>query len=301
VTKSFRQSIWSYLASDNGYKLVGRRLRKFLGYFGRLGNAIDYYRNEKLAEAKADIQPEKYRIDDVILQGILSNMIVRNGPFAGMKYPEITALSGHYIRGPIAAKMVGCYERELHPVLNEILRRDYSEIVNVGSAEGYYTIGLALKFPNARNVAFDIDPLAQTLCTEIAKLNGVESSVEVKSFCSSETLKTFSFKRGLVLSDCEGFEQDLFTESSIANLKNCDVLIELHDFADPNIYSVMHERFKHTHRERLIGSWSDSEKIRRFEFAGLTGLNPTTIRRIVDEHRPHQEWMFLEPLSEATA
>ncbi len=298
---SFRKSIWNYLASDRGYDLIGKRLRSFFATFGRLGNSIEYYRNEALGKKKAQAEPAKYRIDEESMQGILTDMTVRYGPFKGMKYPDISALTGHYIRGPIVAKMVGCYERELHTVLEEILRKDYTEILNIGSAEGYYTIGLARLFPNARNIAFDIDPLAQSLCAGIAKLNKVEDRVEVKAFCSSETLSTFPFKRGLVLSDCEGFELQLFTPSSIANLKNCDVLIELHDFVDPNIYSILHDLFAKTHRERLIGSWSDAEKIRRFDYPEFKRLNPATIRRIVDEHRPHQEWMFLESLSATPA
>lgn len=264
------------------------------GYFGRLANAIQFYRREVDEKKRADQDPQ-YKVDEKAIARITKEMIVLNGPFKGMKYPQLNELAGHYIRGPILAKMIGCYEREVHGFVDNLLKRDYSEILNVGSAEGYYSIGLARIFPNARHIAFDIDENAQKMCKQIAELNGVASRVKVAARCTGETLINFPFtRRGLILVDCEGFEKDLFTREVVAKITKCDLLIELHDFADPNIYPALHGLFKDTHTEHLVSSWSDAEKIRKFDYPGFQDLNPQTIRQIVDEHRPHQEWMFLE-------
>lgn len=289
---SLKDSLRKYLVSDSGYKLIGSRISRSFGY---ISNYINYYRSEQDQKKKIRLLPEKHKIDDDAISRITLDMVVLHGPFKGLKYPKLSTLDGIYIRGPILAKMLGCYEKEIHPVIEHLCSRIYSEIVNIGSAEGYYTIGLALRFPHAKNIAFDIDPKARELCFEIAKLNGVEKNVIIDSYCSHETLANFSFTgKGLIISDCEGYEQELFNEAVVKNIRNCDVLIELHDFADPNIYPTLHALFKNTHTEKLISSISDAQKIREYNYPELKGLNPETIEKIVSEHRPHQEWLFLE-------
>ena len=292
---SIKKSFWNYVASDSGYAFIGKRLQKFTGYFGYLSNSIQYYRNEVQEKKRAAERPDLYKIDDEGLASITSKMTVMSGPFKGMRYPQLDQLTGHYIRGPILAKMAGCYEQELHPFVDRILKKDYSEILNIGSAEGYYSIGFARLFPKARHIAYDIDQSARDMCKQIAQLNGVEDRVEVDGYCTSDTLLNFPFsKRGLILSDCEGYEKTLFTSDVVNKVRNCDLLIELHDFVDPNIYPALHNLFKETHTENLVSSWNDAQKIRSFRYPQLPNLNPQTIKQIVDEHRPHQEWMFLE-------
>src|ERR1700751_5228426 len=67
---------------------------------------------------------------------------ILEGPFEGMKYPYDVVLSS------CVPKLVGCYEEELHSVIEQIIRGRYSIVVNVGCAEGYYAVGLALKMPD---------------------------------------------------------------------------------------------------------------------------------------------------------
>ena len=81
--------------------------------------------------------------------------------------------------------------------------------------------------------AFDTDPVAQDLCRKMAELNGVADRVSVAGFCSSDLLRRFRFvRRGLVISDCEGYEKTLFRPDVVRNLVQCVVLIEIHDFIE---------------------------------------------------------------------
>src|SRR5277367_5483480 len=64
--------------------------------------------------------------------------VVRNGPFSGMIYPREAALNRHSI-----PKLLGTYEMELHPVLDLVAKRHYDCVIDIGSAEGYYAVGLA--------------------------------------------------------------------------------------------------------------------------------------------------------------
>lgn len=87
--------------------------------------------------------------------GILNSLIFKYynekiglGPFAGMKY--INKAHG----SSLTPKIIGTYERELHPFIYEIADKQYDCIVDVGSAEGYYAVGLAYLYHKKRTVAF---------------------------------------------------------------------------------------------------------------------------------------------------
>ncbi len=68
----------------------------------------------------------------------------------------------------------------------------------------------------------------------MAKLNNVGDKIQVRSTCTADELANFNFtKRGLIICDCEGYEYELFNENNIDNLKNCDLIIEVHDFFNP--------------------------------------------------------------------
>ncbi|WP_299504968.1 hypothetical protein [Cypionkella sp.] len=62
---------------------------------------------------------------------------VLSGPFRGMDYPVRAS------EGSRAARLMGSYESSLAPVIEEIVTKAYPVIIDVGSAEGYYAVGLA--------------------------------------------------------------------------------------------------------------------------------------------------------------
>src|SRR5229473_2239235 len=68
---------------------------------------------------------------------------VLNGPFQGMMLASGSA-EGCYV-----PKLLGCYEAELHPYVAEAAQRGYEAIINVGTAEGYYAIGMARLLPSS--------------------------------------------------------------------------------------------------------------------------------------------------------
>src|SRR3954471_21407829 len=66
----------------------------------------------------------------------IPKLTVLNGPFAGLVYPSVDASLAS-----LFAKLLGSYEREIHPVVEKICTAEYTDIVNVGCAEGYYAVG----------------------------------------------------------------------------------------------------------------------------------------------------------------
>src|ERR1700722_7380135 len=65
---------------------------------------------------------------------------VMAGPFAGMGYIESSVGSAHI------PKLLGIYEGEIAPCIEQICRSRPELVVDLGAAEGYYAVGAARSF-----------------------------------------------------------------------------------------------------------------------------------------------------------
>ncbi|HMJ46906.1 MAG TPA: class I SAM-dependent methyltransferase, partial [Ferruginibacter sp.] len=156
----------------------------------------------------------------------------------------------------------GNYESELFPFFKEIEGKYYTEIIDIGCAEGYYAAGLALKFSASKIHAFDNDERAIQLCKELCAFNNVGSRVAVSGECSPDLMKQINEdKHNLVICDCEGCERYLFNSSNIGALEKSDLLIELHPMYIPDVKEYLSELFKNTHAINIISSHDDNRKI----------------------------------------
>src|SRR5215208_3855790 len=75
------------------------------------------------------------------LLGVDTDLKVLSGIFAGMRYVRDA------VGGQLYPKLLGTYELELVPVIQALNRKRVARIVDVGAAEGYYAVGLALCNP----------------------------------------------------------------------------------------------------------------------------------------------------------
>ncbi|MEO5562065.1 MAG: glycosyltransferase family A protein [Chitinophagaceae bacterium] len=226
----------------------------------------------------------------------LDNRTVLNGPFKGLKYPpfdDYEALTA----SAVIPKLVGCYENELKDIIQQVINDSYTEILNIGCAEGYYANGLALKCERPQIYAYDTDSRLREICADMSRLNNVADRVHVSSNCTSDILKDFPFTgKGLIICDCEGYEYLLFQENNISNLRNCDLLIEAHDFINLDISPKLEALFRDTHQFSYIKSVDDVEKVRTYSFPPFEDLTDNEEKRyIYAEHRPCvMEWIWLK-------
>ena len=172
-------------------------------------------------------------------------LTVRSGPFAGLRFVD-AAVGAPHLADCLPAKLIGCYEQELHASLERLLGSGVSTIVNVGSAEGYYAVGLALRAPNSPVYAFETDPGRRDMCGEIARANGVEARVITAPECDPAWLLELGDDSLLVV-DCEGCEADLLGPEQAASLSGSALIVELHDFIDPALSRRLIQRFSATH------------------------------------------------------
>lgn len=222
----------------------------------------------------------------------INGEVVRWGPFARLKLPpEAILASGN------CAALVGTYEMELHPWIERIVPNMYERLIDIGSAEGYYAIGMALR-TGSRVDAYDPAALARRLCLSVARMNGVSHLVRVHSFCSRRTLRKLAGLRCFILSDCEGYEASLFSEDVIGALIRSDLVIELHDGAAPagTTRELLRARFKATHRVQVVQF--RPRNLSDFPNPALAErLASDAMRAIREEGRiPEQEWLVATAL-----
>lgn len=236
---------------------------------------------------------EQKRVEDTSGNTILNlfeSKVVLNGPFKGLKYPTLRSKSSS-----LYSKLLGSYEAELHTVFQNAIDKKYDQIIDIGCAEGYYAVGLALKIHDAKIYAFDIDSEALDLTKKMAKENNVSERVFVDKECSAETLANFKFSNNsLIISDCEGYERFLFNETNINNLLHTDLIIETHDFVNINISTNLEKLFSKTHDIKVISSLSDYQKAKYYKYPEVDNLSLETKYQIFEEGRGGtDEWLII--------
>src|SRR4051812_24657662 len=114
--------------------------------------------------------------------------IVQDGPFRGLRYPPDRF---EEIDAPVA-KLLGIYEQELYPIFESATGSFY----DIGSADGYYAVGMAIRGHHV--VAWDTSRDARDLSTTVARHNGIE--IDQRVSYDGEPIGA----DGLVLCDIEG-------------------------------------------------------------------------------------------------
>jgi hypothetical protein len=189
----------------------------------------------------------KYRAE-LLKDHVLSKCgtVVQHGPFAGMRLlPAVT--EGCYL-----PKLLGSYEAELHAAIGDLVQTRYECVVNIGCAEGYYTVGFARLLPAAEVFAYDLNPTAQRFCRRLAEINHVSDRVHIGGLFSPADFARFEGRRTLVICDIEGAELELLDPLAAPSLAGFDLLVEMHDLGGRAVSAHLLPRFQQTHAVELI-------------------------------------------------
>jgi hypothetical protein len=191
------------------------------------------------------------------LTRLKTECVVQNGPFAGMKYGD-RSYGSQYI-----PKLLGTYERELWPIIDEILQKQPRRIINIGAGEGYYAVGLALRLMLPVSVyAFELDheargALRQTAVLNNVSVNNVSVNKQIQAFgrCTPSVLQIFLEgypSCPTIICDCEGDEGLILDLDKVPALRDASILVETHEFVVAGITVTLIERFRNTHDIRMI-------------------------------------------------
>lgn len=268
--------------------IMKKRIKRFLLsqwpglYFAISSYLFFYHCKNRFEEFQSEFCEEVYSEKEIQ---------VLSGPFAGLIYYN------RIVWGPITPKWIGCYEKELHKVIEKIIKIEYPMIIDVGAAEGYYAVGLASRSPKSSVISYDVDPIARIRQKQLAKLNSVRN-LDIRKQCTHKELSCLIIEKSVLISDIEGFELELLNPEKCPELIKCDLLIEVHDYKNLNVSKV---------KEKLLDNFSSTHTIKEFhienrdvvslkrEIPELAEVEDKRIAEATNEHRGGmQSWLWME-------
>lgn len=210
---------------------------------------------------------------------------VRHGPFAGMRFPRRAVGRANFL----PTKLLGCYERELEPALEQAIADEYSLFVEVGSGDGYYCVGFKTRSPRTCVMGFETDATHRRLSQRVAELNQV--SIELAGAASPETLNRLPPGRLFLMTDVEGYEVELLDIARVPRLQETTMLVEIHE-AEREITNAFQERFGETHDLTLIEGSPRSQD----DYAELRAWPVESAHWALSEGRSElPRWMLMKP------
>jgi len=214
------------------------------------------------------------------------------GPFQGMLYGDAEAFCS-----ALPPKLLGSYERELACEITRAIDSGFDLIVDVGAADGYYAVGFALKMPGAEIIAYEQEARARKELAKLANANGVRDRITIRDRCESSDLFMLPVSGGLLIVDCEGFEEELLSQDVIEHLRNWEFIIETHDGYSNEITKRLASRFEATHKVVTIEVIHDLDKADHFDSDILSNLPRNVKDKLLTENRQHAclRWIVCHP------
>ena len=173
-------------------------------------------------------------------------------------------------------------------------------IVDIGAAEGYYAIGLAMRIPAARVIAFELEQTGQAALRRMAELNGVADRLIVRGRCGPADLADALEDHRAAVSSAtsKGHEEVLLDPGQVAGLRDAVVLVETHEFVRRGITDELCSRFASSHAIERI--WQEPRSRAEFPWRtlGTMALPVSYLDWAVSEWRPERmSWLWMTPRS----
>ena len=226
---------------------------------------------------------------DEAARKIFADRIVCNGPFKGLRlHTEATESGSTY------AMLLGSFESEIQPYIIAAVKKQYAVIVNIGCADAYYAVGLALNLPASIVYAFDADKKALAKARRNAMANNVQNRIKFSGLFSAKSFSTIDLqKKSLFIVDCEGAERNIFTKDTAPALRHADLIIEMHINIYPDLEDHFTRVFSATHDIKVIDSVDDHLKAKYYSFPQIDGLDYNLRRFITEERAVFMQWIVL--------
>lgn len=193
--------------------------------------------------------------------------VVQNGIFKGLKLTHDTNTSA----GVLGSKVLGFYE---NIVMENILSRaPFHNIINLGSADGYFAIGMLIKKLANRAICFEITESGRKSIEKNALLNHCSEKLNIFGKADSEFHKKIKdsgldLTNSLIICDIEGGEFEYIQVDMFTQFKNTTWVIELHDRIqdlDCNLRKDLIKKIPSNLNYRIIKSqpinWTDNTRL----------------------------------------
>lgn len=282
--------------SDSSYIPFGKVLSNFENFKqSKKILGIDVLTQQRMDEIQIEIfrlitEYAKLSIDKYI--NVFASTI-RYGVFQGVKldYYNLDALCSDLSLFAVS-KFTGQYEIEIESWVKDAIKQNYNKIINIGCSDGYYALGFAAKMPHSKIIAYEQNEVHRLRFEKNIALNSLHN-IDVHGFCDIDQFKAILdnvSENILLFLDIEGEEINFLDPNQFKNLKFCDIIVELHDFAYKDIEKIISSRFSNTHKIEIVGQIG-----RNPHFAELIDLSEPVKLPLFSEYRPpNMKWMRLK-------
>jgi len=232
---------------------------------------------------------EEWAMADQIFRG----KTVTEGPFAGVRFSSFDSIG--LSKYP---KVLGSYESELHPQMEDFLHTQFDTLLNIGCETGYYACGFALNGQVERTLAFDVSREMRKKCEANALFNGVAMEIGTSVTRGQLLEDTHNLgEKALVICDIEGGEADLFDEEVFRAMSNHTFVIECHNFIDPAIMARIEAAALKTHSSVIV--YPQGDIIKAYQPNVWQALEDATVSmrwNFLREGRPDGiSWLIIRP------
>ena len=223
------------------------------------------FRNETISQRRIRLSNEMFER----LRGK-----VAHGPFKGLHLDPVPGWGNM----DLCSMLLGTYEAEIMDVLQSSRFLHRNHLVNIGGADGYYSVGSLYcgRFQTAD--CFEITDIGRQTIARSALRNGVADKIRIYSEATSDfpnVLDDVKWDQTIVLCDIEGAEFDLLNESCLDRLSEATILIEIHNWIEDF-------RFKYHNFLENVAQRFDIELLER---SGLPNQLFPELRGYTDDNR----------------
>ena len=257
--------------------IINKFLRKL-----RLIEKHDYFLGEKLDKLENEIMK-------------ISNNLVLNGHY---KDTYLSCKTNWKSRDN-CSKLLGIYESQVQDkIIQEQKKNNLINIVNFGAADGYHILGLIKKGYFENGYAFEIDKITKNYLEENINKNNLDG--KIKTFFEAnfdiifKNISDNDLKKTLFLIDIEGHEFELLNENILKRLVHSYLLIENHDFIQPNknLTNIFQQNIKKFFNIEIIEYSSKNP----FQINLLKNFSEIDKWLMMNEGRPQtMHWIYLTP------
>jgi hypothetical protein len=245
----------------------------------------------KLLWEEDAIKNAKQRVLTKLLQ--LHGPVVSHGPFKGVVLSE----DSWWGRFDLISKILGIYEPHVIEVLSRFADQGPKTFVDIGSADGYFPIGMITGGVFDKAYAFEISELGREKLKGAIEANSCDEKIIIGKEANTETLRQVMVAEGeaIILIDIEGAEYDFLDEAVLTIIKYCSIVCELHPWLVEDGQRKEQE-LEARARQRFHVSFLQRDSYSPNIFAELEKFSDDERLLACSEGRgENTRWMVLEP------
>lgn len=233
------------------------------------------FRHETIAERRTRLSSEMFEN----LQGR-----VAHGLFKGLHLDPVPGWGNM----DLCSMLLGTYEMEIMEVLQRSRFLHRKHLVNIGAADGYYSIGGIYSGRFQTVDCFELTDIGRQTIARNAQRNGVADKVHIFGEATNnfpDQLKDVKWAQTIVLCDIEGAEFELLDEACLDRLSKATILIEIHNWVPG--FRFKYRKFLEQAAQRFNIELLESSGLPRQFFPELRGYTDDNRMLMLSEGRPN--------------